>query len=105
MTMQSPYEGELPCAVCGKFVDDCVCPECPTCGVIGESRCYDEDEIRQSFDPPLSGPHHGLKLNIDQKIARQEWEVEQRKLLWQESVQYLDYLKDQKEVQEDREYS
>ncbi len=34
---------EQPCEICGKFPDDCECPECPRCGMFG---CIDhEDEF------------------------------------------------------------
>jgi hypothetical protein len=32
---------EEPCQVCGQWEDDCVCPECPTCGEFGNPACYD----------------------------------------------------------------
>jgi hypothetical protein len=31
---------EGPCQVCGKPVEDCTCPACPTCGVVGDPDCY-----------------------------------------------------------------
>lgn len=37
----TPYDdvfGE--CEVCGKDVDDCICPECPRCETVGDPRCY-----------------------------------------------------------------
>jgi hypothetical protein len=38
----APYNQEDPhCAVCGKFVDDCICPECKTCGGVGDPWCYE----------------------------------------------------------------
>lgn len=44
------------CEVCGNNVDECICPECPRCGVFGEPECYNKD-----------GPHyHGLTRTIDQ---------------------------------------
>lgn len=32
---------DYPCAVCGKDLDDCICPECPVCGQVGDPGCYD----------------------------------------------------------------
>ena len=29
-----------PCSVCYRSCEDCVCPECPTCGVQGDPACY-----------------------------------------------------------------
>lgn len=31
---------EAPCVMCGRWADDCLCPECPTCGSLGEPHCY-----------------------------------------------------------------
>jgi hypothetical protein len=42
-----------------------------------------------------------LKLTWDQKIAKQEFEVEQSKLMWQEDVQLLDYYKCMKTEEEE----
>jgi hypothetical protein len=33
-------EPDLPCVVCGKEIDDCICPECQECGGIGDPQCY-----------------------------------------------------------------
>jgi hypothetical protein len=33
-------EPDGPCEVCGKAIDDCICPECPECGEIGAPDCY-----------------------------------------------------------------
>ena len=27
-----PWDDDQPCEVCGKDVEACICPECPTCG-------------------------------------------------------------------------
>lgn len=34
------YDADLRCEVCFEFVDDCICPECPVCGVTGDPHCY-----------------------------------------------------------------
>ena len=81
-----PYDDDYPCEVCGKFVEDCICPECPVCNTVGDENCYKE---------------HGLELTWDQKIAKQEWEVEQSKLRWQEDMQLLDYYKCMKLFEEE----
>lgn len=32
-----------PCQVCGRDPSgDCLCPECPTCGVFGDPECYEK---------------------------------------------------------------
>ena len=56
-----------PCAVCGKVEDDCICPECPTCGGVGDPTCYEQ---------------HGLILSPEQIAslakAEQFWADEDR---------------------------
>ena len=38
----APYNQiDEPCGVCGQWESECVCPECPTCGAIGDPLCYD----------------------------------------------------------------
>jgi hypothetical protein len=34
--------GDGPCDVCGKDVNDCICPECEVCGCTGDPSCYDD---------------------------------------------------------------
>lgn len=52
---------EGPCAVCGQFVDDCVCPECPKCGAIGDPGCYSD----------FHAERHGMEMSDEQiKLAR-----------------------------------
>lgn len=37
----APYNAEDgPCQVCGRYPDDCLCPRCPVCSVIGDPSCY-----------------------------------------------------------------
>jgi len=48
---------EQPCEVCGKYVDDCICPECTVCGTQGDPKCYTE---------------HGMKKTTEQEIAAEE---------------------------------
>ncbi len=37
----APYnQVDGPCAVCGNFVDDCICPECPERTSQGDPSCY-----------------------------------------------------------------
>jgi hypothetical protein len=38
----TPYDDEYPCEVCGRFADDCICPECRECEVIGAPKCYEQ---------------------------------------------------------------
>jgi hypothetical protein len=33
-------EEERPCEVCGRFSEECTCPECSVCHQIGNTECY-----------------------------------------------------------------
>ena len=72
----APYNQEdLPCDICGQDVDDCICPECPSCGQIGELQCYD------GF--PAGKPNsHGLTRSLGQVVmkadAEKRWAEEAR---------------------------
>jgi hypothetical protein len=61
---------EAPCDVCGKSVDDCICPECETCQSVGDPRCYDGVPARR--DPTdavqltAGVPSHGLDRTPEQ---------------------------------------
>lgn len=65
----APYnQEEDPCEVCGNYVDDCICPECPVCHNAGDPKCYEE---------------HGLVRNQDQIDGRKKlddlWEERNRR--------------------------
>lgn len=70
---------EGPCAVCALPVEDCVCPECPVCHQNGDPACY---------------KNHGLKLNKQQVIHRQEARIYQAELRVGEEKMVLDMYKD-----------
>jgi len=36
------FDYDPPCEICGKFPEDCICPECPVCGNYGDPKCYQE---------------------------------------------------------------
>lgn len=36
-----------PCQVCGKHPDDCKCPECKTCGEVGNPSCYEQHGLER----------------------------------------------------------
>lgn len=54
-------EDEAPCEVCGQFVDDCICPECPVCASHGDPECYTQ---------------HGMIRSADQVKGRAELDAE-----------------------------
>jgi len=33
---------EPPCAVCDRPLDECLCPECPVCGAVGDPACVEQ---------------------------------------------------------------
>jgi hypothetical protein len=76
-----PPDEDSPCAVCCKSDDACVCPECPTCGSVGDPRCY-----------AING--HDLKLSREQVIGRAEAAVAMAQERVSDAGMYLDFLKD-----------
>lgn len=52
-----PPDDEAPCSMCGKWADDCICPECPECHTHGDPKCYVQSE---------SDTAHGLLPNAEQ---------------------------------------
>lgn len=72
-----PGEEEYPCEVCGKFPEDCICPECPVCSTQGDPKCYIE---------------HGLVLSAEQIKSHQafvdkEFEFLRREAEWLKDMQ------------------
>lgn len=53
----TPFDEPTYCEVCGCDTDDCVCPECPECGAVGDPRCYTE---------------HGLVMSPEQLASKEE---------------------------------
>lgn len=78
-----PPEEESFCQVCGKEVDDCICPECPVCGETGAENCYIE---------------HALVKNNQQieskRLAEEFWkksadaEAEYPEINWEDDKEY-----------------
>jgi hypothetical protein len=55
----TPFDDDYPCEVCGGFdtirgkgPNQCVCPECPVCGEVGDPTCYED---------------HGMQFTVEQK--------------------------------------
>lgn len=68
--LRAPWnQGEPPCEVCGKDIDDCICSECPKCGEYGNPDCYE---------------HHGL-VRTEEQIASMA-EIEARKKADDEAI-------------------
>jgi hypothetical protein len=78
----APYnQTDQPCEVCGKFPDNCICPECPNCGAYGDPHCYD---------------NHGLVRTEAQTCSYAEYEEQQR----QEQEYYDRYVEELEEEEE-----
>lgn len=87
---RNPFEtDEGPCEICGKSVDDCICPECPTCGSQGDPKCYRERG-------------HPLRLSMPQIVAHQERKIADMKKKFTDDLAgaegLLERLREQKEV-------
>lgn len=76
----APYNqtDDGPCNVCGQRLDECICPECPLCGDVGDPSCYidyDEDITWTRTDMPK--PPHGLVRSFAQVAllaeAERQW--------------------------------
>lgn len=53
----APYnQKDPPCEVCNRDTDRCVCPECPTCGEVGNPACWNDDAHLGGEVPPERAP-------------------------------------------------
>ena len=84
----SSVPGDEPCwcEICRQYDDNCVCPECPRCGDIGNPDCCKE------VDLGICGELYG-KETVAQQIAWQEYTVAELRQEWMEASQVLDYLR------------
>lgn len=46
------------CEMCGCNVDSCICEECPTCGEIGDPKCYKEHGLNETEEQIQSRIQH-----------------------------------------------
>jgi len=76
-----PKEG--PCDVCGLSVDECICPECPVCGGVGDPKCYETHELVRT--PKQISGRAALE-----DLWRREREAEEEQE-WQERMEQLRY--------------
>lgn len=54
-------QDEGPCEVCGQVLDECICPECPVCGGVGDPACYEDNPLYpRPCGPIVVELHHGL---------------------------------------------
>lgn len=76
---RNPFEtDDGPCIICGKSVDDCICPECPSCGGHGDPKCYREK-------------NHPLRLSMAQVIAHQEYKIAAMKERFADQLSSAEY--------------
>ena len=65
------------CAVCGQGLDDCICPECPVCGGVGDPACYADNHLFSNawlayrYEERRDG-NHGLIRSFAQVALRAE---------------------------------
>lgn len=64
-----PPEDPEFCEMCGEYYDNCICPECPECGSIGDPWCY---------------KHHGLKRTEEQKFSMECIERENQSAIFKQ---------------------
>lgn len=58
-------QSDPPCGVCGQAEDDCLCPECPTCGAVGDPACYDgQYELSILIDGKWKNGGHGTPEQV-----------------------------------------
>jgi len=73
---------EGPCEVCGQSVDDCICPECPTCGSVGDPYCYCDGPALDRTSWLTRRDSHGLVRSFAQVTllaqAEKAWEEENK---------------------------
>lgn len=62
---------EEPCNICLSDLDHCICPECPVCGAIGNSICYEIHGLERS-DAQLITYECNKKLYEAERIQENE---------------------------------
>lgn len=49
-------------------MEDCVCPECPVCGAVGDPACYADDDLYRG--PWTTGRHHAPTHGLIRSLAQ-----------------------------------
>jgi hypothetical protein len=68
-----PPDDDYPCEVCGQFVDDCICPECPECGSFGDPLCYQKHGLEFSRYQRISLEYCALIELEDIEVMKNYW--------------------------------
>lgn len=63
--MINALSDEGPCEVCGRFVDDCICPECPVCQAVGDPDCYDQHGMLRTAEQ-IASMQHAKAMQADE---------------------------------------
>ena len=66
------YES-FPCDVCGRYDDDCICPECFVCGAIGDMKCYRAGHLEFSQEQNESRQAAHEQAQLDAKADNAYW--------------------------------
>lgn len=76
-----PGYDEGPCDVCGRPIDLCICPECPTCHAHGDPACYDGGTAGFDFatNRPIKYPSHNMTRSAFQIAGRQTLDAQIRR--------------------------
>jgi hypothetical protein len=67
-------EPDGPCDVCGKEIDDCICPECPECGDIGNPACYIEHGMVKTQEQIASLAEAEARWEAANKADAEYWD-------------------------------
>lgn len=71
------------CEVCGLWLDDCICPECPVCGQFGNPMCYDD---------------HGLILTSEQVASKHAVNTRKVEALKKEARDLMQEIEEYKQL-------
>jgi hypothetical protein len=70
----TPWDDDQPCEVCGKDVEKCICPECPTCGCHGDPQCYAPEHGHGLVRSPAQVDSLRIEIDKWETIAQAEAE-------------------------------
>jgi len=67
-----PDYDDMPCEVCGKLPDDCICPDCPVCGHPGVVACYQEHGMVRTPEQSTSWEKFEAQCRADNEAEQQQ---------------------------------
>jgi hypothetical protein len=79
------------CEACGKYCEECICPECPVCSSYGDKRCY-KDATGDLPHVPV------LEFTNQQLIGQAKLRIGMLKEQIQDEEMYIAYLEENDEV-------